>query len=121
MGLNNKTTLKNQANLIRYEDGDGENTAERVGKVISEIIENADQSLTTETTERVQQYNALQQSVTIASNTATTAYNEAKDAKSKVATAQSTANAAKTPIAPRHMCLRSTLLNPISEAMQNDR
>ena len=96
MGLNNKTTLKNQANLIRYEDGDGENTAERVGKVISEIIENADQSLTTETTERVQQYNALQQSVTIASNTATTAYNEAKDAKSKVATAQSTANAAKT-------------------------
>lgn len=39
MGLNNKTTLKSQADLIRYEDGEGKNTAERVGKVISEIIE----------------------------------------------------------------------------------
>ena len=96
MGLNNKTTLKSQADLIRYEDGEGKNTAERVGKVISEIIENTDQSLTTETNERVSQDNALQQSVTIASNTATTAYNEAKDAKTKVAAAQSTANAAKT-------------------------
>lgn len=96
MGLNNKTTLKSQADLIRYEDGEGKNTAERVGKVISEIIENTDQSLTIETNERVSQDNALQQSVTIASNTATTAYNEAKDAKTKVAAAQSTANAAKT-------------------------
>ena len=96
MGLNNKTTLKSQADLIRYEDGEGKNTAERVGKVISEIIENTDQSLTTETNERVSQDNALQQSVTIASNTATTAYNEAKDAKTKVAAAQFTANAAKT-------------------------
>ena len=96
MGLNNKTTLKSQADLIRYEDGEGKNTAERVGKVISEIIENTDQSLTTETNERVSQDNALQQSVTIASNTATTAYNEAKDAKTKVAATQSTANAAKT-------------------------
>lgn len=96
MGLNNKTTLKSQADLIRYEDGEGKNTAERVGKVISEIIENTDQSLATETNARVSQDNALQQSVTIASNTATTAYNEAKDAKTKVAAAQSTANAAKT-------------------------
>ncbi|MBO4965871.1 MAG: hypothetical protein J6C81_06365 [Muribaculaceae bacterium] len=95
MGLNNKTTLKNQADLIRYEDGEGKNTAERVGKVISEIIENTDQSLTTETNERVSQENAIRQSVTIASNTATTAYNEAKDAKTKVAVAQSTANAAQ--------------------------
>lgn len=95
MGLNNKTTLKSQADLIRYEDGEGKNTAERVGKVISEIIENTDQSLTTETNERVSQDNALQQSVTIASNTATTAYNEAKDAKSKAVAAQNSANAAQ--------------------------
>ena len=53
MGLNNKTNLKSQADLIRYEDGEGKNTAERVGKVIAEIITNADLSLTTETTERV--------------------------------------------------------------------
>lgn len=96
MGLNNKTNLKSQADLIRYEDGEGKNTAERVGKVIAEIITNADLSLTTETTERVATDNALQQSVTIASNTATTAYNEAKDAKTKVSAAQSTANDAKT-------------------------
>ena len=46
MGLNNKTNLKSQADLIRYEDGEGKNTAERVGKVIAEIITNADLSLT---------------------------------------------------------------------------
>ncbi|WP_279093896.1 hypothetical protein [Muribaculum intestinale] len=42
MGLKNKTALKTQAELIRYEDGEGKNTAERVGKVLSEIIENTD-------------------------------------------------------------------------------
>jgi len=83
MGLNNKTNLKNQADLIRYEDGEGKNTAERVGKVLVDIIENVDQSLSTETSERASKDNTLQQAVTVASNTATTAYNEAKRCKNK--------------------------------------
>lgn len=95
MGLNNKTNLKNQADLIRYEDGEGKNTAERVGKVLVDIIENVDQSLSTETSERASKDNTLQQAVTVASNTATTAYNEAKDAKTKATSAQSTADTAK--------------------------
>ena len=95
MGLNSKTNLKSQADLIRYEDGEGKNTAERVGKLLSEIIENVDQSLTTETNTRVQQDNILQQTASMASSIANTAYNEAKEAKSKATTAQSTADAAK--------------------------
>ena len=95
MGLNSKTNLKSQADLIRYEDGEGKNTAERVGKLLSEIIENTDQSLTTETNTRVQQDNILQQTASTASSIANTAYNEAKEAKSKATTAQSTADAAK--------------------------
>lgn len=95
MGLNSKTNLKSQADLIRYEDGEGKNTAERVGKLLSEIIENADQSLTTETNTRVQQDNILQQTASTASSIANTAYNEAKEAKSKATTAQSTADTAK--------------------------
>ena len=95
MGLNSKTNLKSQADLIRYEDGEGKNTAERVGKLLSEIIENTDKSLTTETNTRVQQDNILQQTASTASSIANTAYNEAKEAKSKATTAQSTADAAK--------------------------
>ena len=76
MGLNSKTNLKSQADLIRYEDGEGKNTAERVGKLLSEIIENVDQSLTTETNTRVQQDNILQQTASMASSIANTAYNE---------------------------------------------
>ena len=95
MALTNKSNLKSQAELIRNEDSEGKNTAERIGKVLVEIIENTDQSLTTETNERTSKDNTLQQAVTVASNTATTAYNEAKDAKSKATTAQSTADSAK--------------------------
>ena len=95
MGLNNKTNLKSQASTIRHEDQEGLNTAERVGKVLEELIESADASLTTETNARIQANNNLTQQLTIASNTATTAYNEAKDAKSKAVAAQNSANAAQ--------------------------
>lgn len=95
MGLNNKTNLKSQASTIRHEDQEGLNTAERVGKVLEELIESADASLTTETNARTQANNNLTQQLTIASNTATTAYNEAKDAKSKAVAAQNSANAAQ--------------------------
>lgn len=95
MGLNNKTNLKSQASTIRHEDQEGLNTAERVGKVLEELVESADASLTTETNARTQANNNLIQQLTIASNTATTAYNEAKDAKSKAVAAQNSANAAQ--------------------------
>ena len=95
MGLNNKTNLKSQASTIRHEDKEGLNTAERVGKVLEELIESADASLATETNARTQADNNLTQQLTIASNTATTAYNEAKDAKSKAVAAQNSANAAQ--------------------------
>lgn len=95
MGLNNKTNLKSQASTIRHEDQEGLNTAERVGKVLEELIESADASLTTETNARTQADNNLTQQLTIVSNTATTAYNEAKDAKSKAVAAQNSANAAQ--------------------------
>lgn len=72
MGLNNKTNLKSQASTIRHEDQEGLNTAERVGKVLEELIESADASLTTETNARTQADNNLTQQLTIASNTATT-------------------------------------------------
>lgn len=95
MGLNNKTNLKSQASTIRLEDQEGLNTAERVGKVLEDLIESADASLTTETKSRTQADNNLTQQLTIASNIATTAYNEAKDAKSKAVAAQNSANAAQ--------------------------
>lgn len=59
MGLNNKTNLKSQASTIRHEDQEGLNTAERVGKVLEELIESADASLTTETQARTQADNTL--------------------------------------------------------------
>lgn len=96
MGLNNKTNLKNQANIIRNEDGEGKNTAERVGKILSDIIDSTDTSLETEKSARESKDNQLQQSLTIASNTANTAYNEASAAKTLATNAQATANAAKT-------------------------
>ena len=95
MALSNKTNLKSQADIIRHEDGEGKNTAERVGKVLVDLIEAADSSLTTETQQREQKDNALQQSLTVTSNTATTAYNEASAAKAAASKAQATADSAK--------------------------
>ena len=88
MGLNNKTNLKSQASTIRHEDKEGLNTAERVGKVLEEIIDATDASLTTESSTREQRDNALTQQLSIASNTAIAAHNVATEAKT-------TANKAK--------------------------
>lgn len=63
MGLTNKINLISQANLIRYEVRDGQNTAERIGKVFLDIIENTDQSLQTETKERESSRIALMQAI----------------------------------------------------------
>ena len=60
MGLTNKSNLKSQADLIRYEDSEGQNTAERVGKMLVDIIEATDSALTTEAQQRESKDNALQ-------------------------------------------------------------
>lgn len=96
MALANKTNLKSQAELIRYEDGEGQNTAERVGKVISDIIDNVDTSLTTETQLREQKDNALQSTLNTTAIIANSANENANAAKTAAQTAQATANAAKT-------------------------
>lgn len=96
MALSNKTNLKSQAEVIRYEDGEGQNTAERVGKVLSDLIDNVDASLTTETTQREQKDNALQSSLNTTAILANAASETATQAKNAAITAQSTANAAKT-------------------------
>lgn len=75
MGLNNKTNLKSQASTIRHEDREGLNTAERVGKVIEELIEATDVSLTTETSARVQAVNSINSQVSIATSAMQTAIN----------------------------------------------
>ncbi len=73
MGLNNKTNLKSQASTIRHEDREGLNTAERVGKVLEELIEATDVSLTTETSARVQAVNSINSQVSIATSAIQTA------------------------------------------------
>ena len=75
MGLNNKINLKSQASTIRHEDREGLNTAERVGKVIEELIEATDVSLTTETSARVQAVNSINSQVSIATSAMQTAIN----------------------------------------------
>ena len=75
MGLNNKINLKSQASTIRHEDREGLNTAERVGKVIDELIEATDVSLTTETSARVQAVNSINSQVSIATSAMQTAIN----------------------------------------------
>ncbi len=96
MGLNNKTNLKSQADAIRHEDGEGRNTAERVGKVLVDLIESSDTSLTTEATLREQKDNALQSTLNSTTMIAGDARDTANAAKSTAANAQSTADAAKT-------------------------
>ncbi len=45
MGLYNKLNIKSQAETIRYEEKEGLNTAERIGKVLVDLIEATDSSL----------------------------------------------------------------------------
>lgn len=102
MGLNNKGNLRTQADAIRNEDGEGKNTAERVGKALVDIIESVDLSLTTETNARVQKDSQLSTDIattlsiaTNASTIASQAKSEASTADAKAVNAQSTANTAK--------------------------
>lgn len=96
MALNNKTTLKSQAQTIRREDGEGKNTAERVGKVLEEIVDNVDASLTSETQARQTADTNLQNTLNSAVSIANNAQSTANAAKTSAANAQSTANSAKT-------------------------
>lgn len=102
MGLNNKGNLRTQADAIRNEDGEGKNTAERVGKALVDIIESVDLSLTTESNARVQKESQLSTDITTTLSIATNASTIASQAKSdasaadaKAVTAQNTANTAK--------------------------
>lgn len=116
MGLTNKSNLKSQADLIRYEDSEGQNTAERVGKMLVDIIEATDSALTTEAQQRESKDNALQttlNSTTIIAGNANTTANEAKAAAANAAAlagtaktaadkAQTTADEAKTQAVATH-------------------
>lgn len=94
MGLTNKSLLKTQAELIRYEDSEGQNTAERIGKALVELVEAVDVSLTTEQSNRESADNSLSQTLnstlTIA-NAAQAAATEAKTAASNASSAAKTA------------------------------
>lgn len=86
MALENKANLKAQADIIRYEDSEGMNTAERVGKVLVEIIEATDTSLTEEAQSRskgdVLLQETLNSTIAIANNAVETA-NQANGTASK--------------------------------------
>lgn len=87
MGLLNKPYLKSQADIIRGEVSDGKNTAERIGKMLVQIIEFVDQSLITETTERDNLYSKLLEkigSLESATNTAASLAQKVQDALLKL-------------------------------------
>ena len=83
MGITNKSLLKNQAELIRYEDSEGQNTAERIGKVLVDLIESTDVSLSTEQTNRESADNTLSQTLNSTLTIANNASNNANEAKAK--------------------------------------
>lgn len=60
MGLKNKTNLKSAANIIRSAKVDGENTAERIGKMFSDIIDSTDETMTEESAKSQQSLTNLQ-------------------------------------------------------------
>ena len=102
MGITNKSLLKSQAELIRYEDSEGQNTAERIGKALVELIEATDISLSTEQTNRESSDNALQQTINSTLSIVNSANATAQEAKSisdtastNSALAQETAETAK--------------------------
>ena len=80
MALNNKTTLLNDATLIRYADKEGFNTAERVGKMLVDLINEIDSSIALEILARESADNTLQQQLTSTSSVANSALTTANNA-----------------------------------------
>lgn len=87
MSLTNKTTLLNDAQLIRYAEKEGFNTAERVGKLFVDFINNVDSALVTEVSERKSADNVLQQQLTTTTSVANQALSTANSANTKATTA----------------------------------
>ncbi len=94
MALNNKSLLKNQAEVIRYEDSEGNNTAERVGKMLVDIIDATDTSLSEETKTRENTDKSLQDTLNSTTAIANNAMGTASEAKSKAENAQKSADSA---------------------------
>lgn len=95
MALNNKSLLKNQAEVIRYEDSEGNNTAERVGKMLVDIIDATDSSLSEETKARENTDKTLQDTLNSTTAIANNAMNTASESKSRAENAQKTADSAQ--------------------------
>ena len=87
MSLTNKTTLLNDAQLIRYAEKEGFNTAERIGKLFVDFINNVDSALVTEVSERKSADNVLQQQLTTTTSVANQALSTANSANTKATTA----------------------------------
>ena len=86
-----KTTLLNSATTIQNAKTEGFNTAQRVGKMFVDLINETAEALTSESTTRGNAITTLQSQILTAQQKADLAYNEAKDAKTKATAAQTTA------------------------------
>lgn len=102
MALKDKSLLKSQAQVIRSEVSEGMNTAERIGKVLEELVDNTDISLTAETDARSDKDNqlttdidAIRRNVTGVSETANKAKADVLIADAKAVVAQNIAYSAK--------------------------
>lgn len=87
MSLTNKSTLINDAQLIRYAEQEGFNTAERVGKLFVDFINNADAALAQEVANRQSADNVLQQQLTTTTSVANSAQSTATSANTKATNA----------------------------------
>ena len=87
MSLTNKSTLINDAQLIRYAEQEGFNTAERVGKLFVDFISNVDATLTQEIASRQSADNVLQQQLTTTTSVANSAQSTANSANTKATNA----------------------------------
>ena len=91
----NKTQLLNSANLIRGAKTEAFNTAERVGKMFVDIINETESAISAETAARNQVITQIQTQLLTAQQTATNAQTAATNAGNAASNAQSTANTAK--------------------------
>ena len=95
MALENKANLRIQADVIRNEDSEGMNTAERVGKALVDLIEATDSSLSKETESREETDSILQQTINSTTLIANNAMSAADDARTIGENAQASADIAQ--------------------------
>ena len=91
----NKTQLLNSANLIRGAKTEAFNTAERVGKMFVDIINETEGAISAETAARNQVITQIQTQLLTAQQTATNAQTAATNAGNAASNAQSTPNTAR--------------------------